>query len=399
MNMANSTVPNDSKELLNLCRAGRLYDIEKWIATGKKLEIEMPRNRRKKALLQVAVETGFHSLVELIAKHDASQSAKNAALADAVELRRLDLVDLLVSAGAEVASVPFAEVLFTWEPKLIHFFLDHGADIITDRPFAAAFGARVRTALRAFLDCRQQHPELATQLQEQLDCALRHFCSEGDLKWVSLLTWAGADSRSLGPVLEKDYTEDPECYTTALREACYARKAEILRKLKPTKDTDDLPDLLKCAAFSVDKETIRYLLDQGANPNDKENGGSSALESALARLNTFEIHRTGGLRSRYSVYNEMDCISELLSRGARWNPDRDQMNWLRQTLMKSDPELTVDLLQLFRKHNACSAEQVHKLIDTPRMKEHLESQTSRLERLGITLKAKAIVTVMLSRRK
>jgi ankyrin repeat protein len=382
--MADSAAPNDSKELLSLCRAGRLYDVEKWIAAGKSQEIETPRNRRKKTLLQIAVETGFHSLVELIAKHGPDQCAKNAALADAVQVRRLDLVELLVSAGAEIAFVPFADVLFTWDPKLIQFFLDHGADVITDCPFAAAFGERVRTALRAFLDCRQKHPELAKQLQEQLDCALRHFCYEGDLKWVSLLTWAGADPRSWGPALEKDYTEDPECYTTGLREACSAGRADIVKKFKPTKDKDNLSDLLNWAAFSVDKETIRYLLDQGADPNEKRDSESSGLDSALARLNTFDIHRTGGLRSKYSVYKEMDCIGELLSRGARWNPDRDHMNWLRKTLIESEPELTIALLELFRKHNACSADQVHRLIDTPRMQEHLASQSLQLLRLGIT---------------
>jgi hypothetical protein len=78
-------------------------------------------------LLQIAVETGFHSLVELIAKHEGDQASKNAALADAVALRRLDFVELLVENGAEITSVPLADVLITWEPKLIRFFLELGA--------------------------------------------------------------------------------------------------------------------------------------------------------------------------------------------------------------------------------------------------------------------------------
>jgi hypothetical protein len=40
----------------------------------------------KKTLLQVAVETGFHSLVELLAKHENREASKNAALGDAVSL-------------------------------------------------------------------------------------------------------------------------------------------------------------------------------------------------------------------------------------------------------------------------------------------------------------------------
>ncbi len=30
---------NDAKELIRMCRAGRLFEIEKWIADGKSLDI------------------------------------------------------------------------------------------------------------------------------------------------------------------------------------------------------------------------------------------------------------------------------------------------------------------------------------------------------------------------
>ncbi len=52
------------------------------------------------------------------------------------------------------------------------------------------------------------------QDQEQADRALRHFCFEGDLKWVSLLMWAGADPRSAGPMFDDD-EDDPAGYITA----------------------------------------------------------------------------------------------------------------------------------------------------------------------------------------
>jgi hypothetical protein len=45
---------------------GRLYAFEKWIADGKALELA----GMKKSLLQIALDIGFHSLVELLAKHD-----------------------------------------------------------------------------------------------------------------------------------------------------------------------------------------------------------------------------------------------------------------------------------------------------------------------------------------
>ena len=112
--------------------------MEKWIA-AKSLEIP---SLKYATLLQVAVETGFHSLIELIAKKGNNQQSKNAALADAVSLHRLDFAQLLVKNGAEVSSVPLADVLLEWNPQIIRFFLDHGADPLEGSPFAVAFRER-----------------------------------------------------------------------------------------------------------------------------------------------------------------------------------------------------------------------------------------------------------------
>jgi hypothetical protein len=53
------------------------------------------------------------------------------------------------------------------------------------------------------------------------------------MKWISLMLWAGANPRSPGPTLYKDYTHDPECFTTAIREATHSGNVEVLKKLKP----------------------------------------------------------------------------------------------------------------------------------------------------------------------
>jgi hypothetical protein len=391
-NTDGNAVANAAKELLGLCRAGRLYEMEKWIAEGKSLDIsEAIKRGRQRSLLEIAVETGFHSLVELIAKHETNQSAKDAALADAASSRRLDLVELLLGNGADIKVVRLADVLLTWEPKLISFFIDHGADPLGGRPFAEAFGAKVRTALRPFLNYKRAHPDLAAQLQEQLDCALRHFCGEGDMKWVSLLMWAGGDPRSQGPCLGKDYTEDLGCYTSGLEEACRSENLDVLKKLKPDANRDNLSKLLDCAAIWERKETLEYLLQIGGNPNDKPNGGSSALDTTLWHLSfvRFDPYRSKKLKSKYDVWRALDCVRELLTHGATWNPnDASAVNSLRRTLLECEPDVTIELLQMFRKHNACPAERVHRLLGTPRMKEHLKAKIDALLRLGIHLDAR-----------
>jgi hypothetical protein len=55
---------------VDFVKADGLYDVERWITPGKSFEgIIGKRN----TLLQIEVETGFHSLVELIAKRERSQ--------------------------------------------------------------------------------------------------------------------------------------------------------------------------------------------------------------------------------------------------------------------------------------------------------------------------------------
>jgi hypothetical protein len=158
--------------------------------------------------LQSVLARGFHSLVELLARSDVGQEAKNEALAGAVSKRHLEFVQLLLANGAEPCAVPFSHVLLSWEPTLIRFFLDHDADFIAGSPFAEAFGARVRTAIRPLVECKQKHPELAHKLQDQAGRALRHFRREGNVKWVSLMLWAGANPRTAARKLGDERCDD-----------------------------------------------------------------------------------------------------------------------------------------------------------------------------------------------
>lgn len=382
-----------AKELIQMCRTGRLYEIERWISEGKSIDISAAsRRRRPESLLELAVGAGFHSLVDLIAKHEQSADAKTAALCASVSARRMDLIEVLCANGADPKTVPLDTVLFEWDPKMIRYFLDRGADPIDGRPFAEAFRERIRTAIRAFVDYKRDHPELGPQLQEQVDCALRYFCGEGDLKWVCLLLWAGANARSQGPCLGKDWTEDPECYTTGLEEACRPESIDVLKKLKPDPKRDSVTELLHNAAMWSRSATLDYLLEIGSDPNDKSNGGSSALDMALRNLDFVRIGSRYGsevLTAVYEVRPIFECVRALVSHGAVWHPDSGYgLNSVRRALEKCQPEVTIELLRLFREFKSCPAETVHQLLGVPRMREHLSSQQHSLVRLGIHLESR-----------
>lgn len=379
--MSENLSTGEGKELLALCRAGKLYEIEAWVAAGR--SIQVPAELRKTPL-QIAVDLGFHSLVRFLAAHEQSQSVKNNALALAVGLRQRELVDLLLEHGAEVTGIPFSDVLLSWEPSLIRLFLNLGADVLTELPFATAFGQRVRTALRPFIEYKTLHPEIASPLQEQIDCALRYFAYEGDLKWVSLLMWAGANPRTAGPRLYEP--DEPECYETALQVAVSGDHIEILQRLKPDPSNDDLDDLLTKAAFLPKVDIIEYLLKLGAKPNRKANGGSAAIDTCLWHIH-FEGRSPFRSRlpiSKYDVHRSFDAIRKLVAHGAIWTPDdRSQLKSVRRTLLECEPGVTVELLRILTSGNACSSETLHELFTSPRLREHLSKEQWWIARLKL----------------
>jgi hypothetical protein len=301
----------NAESLISLCCQGKLYEVQEWISSGKSLDVAAECTTNP---LEVAIDRGFHSLVLLLARSSISQEAKNKALANAVSKRNLEFVQLLLDTGAELSAVPFVKVVLTWEPKLIRFFLDRGADFITDSPFAEAFGARIRTALRPFIECKQKHPELADKLQAQADRALRYFSHEGNLKWVSLMMWAGASPRTEGPSLGEE--DHPDNYTTALKQASYSGNVEILKRLKPQADLDNLSNLLHYAAALGRDDAVSYFLELGAGLNDKENGGSSALDACLWRLNFEHVSFYDRYRQKTlsDVRRTLDLIQKFVER-------------------------------------------------------------------------------------
>jgi ankyrin repeat protein len=386
--MSSPLSASEAKELIRLCESGRLYEVEAWVAGGRSLIV--PKEVRKTPL-RVAISTGFHSLVELMLRHEPRQSEKDDALRHALFLNSPTFVELALAHGASIAAIPFLDVLMTDDRALVAAFLEKGADATTDYPFAHSFHQlRAKTTLGSYLDCRRSRPDLAEQLQQQADMALRQFCQEGNVKWVSLLIWAGANPRSRGPALDDvDHIEDSEWHTTAIAEACFSGNVDILKKLKPS-PTDDLAGMLERAAFSAHRDVLAYLLDLGANPNDRPDGGSSALEACIRHLGWEDFDRIRyGYGANYQtpghkVSKGREAIRLLVERGAIWKPDPSTVNATRRTLYRLEPDVTLELLaRLLSQPDGENA--VRELLRVPRMRKHVASCERELSRLGLTV--------------
>jgi hypothetical protein len=181
-------VPDDIKELIALVRAGKLFTVQKWIAEGKRT---MPPRPYRNSPIDIAVEIGFHSMVEVLLEAGVDQEAKDGLLGEAVWRGNFDLIKLFVEHGANIHAVTFEEVCDTVNPEIIRYFLDCGIDAVTGQPFAHALEEPKRPFLGIYLDYKDKIPELKNQLNQ----ALRFHSGEGRLRWVCLLLWAGADQR------------------------------------------------------------------------------------------------------------------------------------------------------------------------------------------------------------
>jgi ankyrin repeat protein len=114
--------PEDLRILHQLCRDGRLYDVERWIAGGKPLQVtpeSIRKGTRPKTALQIALESGQHSLASLLLRSGYRLELEGYAPLDlTLRARRWDLFDLLLEWGADLKTVDADTVLDTYNVEL-----------------------------------------------------------------------------------------------------------------------------------------------------------------------------------------------------------------------------------------------------------------------------------------
>ena len=91
--------------LIALCKAGRLFDVQKWIASGRPINPPSELKIRKKSPLELAIALGFHSLVEVLLEGGTLvEDQRYSPLNHALGKRRLDLIMLLaeIRGGSQI---------------------------------------------------------------------------------------------------------------------------------------------------------------------------------------------------------------------------------------------------------------------------------------------------------
>jgi hypothetical protein len=358
-----------------LCREGRLFEAVAWLEAGKPAQFDHKNIRCTP--LGIAIDRGFHSLVEVQLKHGFNPTPKH--LAFAVRMGRVGIVELLLEHGADVHWLSFEQVTYWSRPEVLKMFIERGADTCTGYPIAQI----LKRAPRAFLGIYKSYHERFPDWQFQADMALRHFCGEGSIRGVCLLLWLKANPRAKVPV---DADEDQDMWESGLWQACVSGHTEIVKKIGPTREEDDLDELLRLACYGDDKHLLEYLVELGANPNAVPATGETALRSALWAVELrLDSDRHEPYRCRYR--DALDKLKHLVGLGARLNPDdTEELRFLRRCLVKLDWPESYDLIKFLQEHNFADRSVLVGLLKEPKIRQHLEKRLPALARVLPELK-------------
>ena len=376
---------DEIKPLIELCKNGRLFDVQAWIKASHPINSPPPpeKGARKKSPLQVAIDCGFHSLAQVLLEAGAEfQDERYNALEHALSERRLDIIKLLVKHGADIHSLDMAYVFDAWDPKIIEYFIEQGADVETGRPLASALCWRIRTALGVY----KRHKDHFPSFQEQINIALRHHCKEGNLKWVSLILWAGADPLAKGAD-NPDDDPDPDEDLCALEYAALYGHFDIFKlkqiRLDPNHSISE--ELMRWACRADTADFLKELIKNGFKPDGYENSGSSLIQACISNMGwTFDFYSS---RQRKDIDNsesreKIKMIYLLAEKGAKWMPgDRYEVNDARRSLLKMKPDYTVEFIWIMSKFSASTRENIEQLIRTPTMRALLSAHQTRVNEL------------------
>jgi len=353
------------KPLLQLCREGRLYDVERWITEGKPLQLApdaISRGYRPPSALEVALETGQHSLALLLLRNGYRLDLERHNPLDlALKKRRWDLFDLLLEWGADLKSTSVYAVLETYNPELYARFWAAGYDLTQGHEMGATLG--YSTSNRPLLGFAKRHRTEDPRIQTELNIALGYQVREGSEKGISLCLWAGADphaaapNRSFAIRADPDPEEDEEdrfIGWSAIEEAVHCDNLDALKRLGPDPARDDFDELYQWAKGGA----IVAFLASIQPPKDL----TSILEWQLRMM----AHPWPGRRDSRWV------VEALLSCGVRWvEADPDKVGEIRRSLLKLCDDDLRAILSRLKRDDVCAVDTYLELIHTPSMKRRL----------------------------
>jgi hypothetical protein len=311
--------------------------------------VEQPR--RFRTALEIALERQDHSLVLLLVANGYDVNAEpESPLDQALRLRRLDFLDLLLDWGADPRQVDLDTLCDTYESELYERFLRLGIDFSSGH--ALAYALSYHTSNKPLFGFAKRHRLQDPKIQAELDIALARHAWEGNEKGVMLGLWAGADSHAAVPDLQwslGNEGEEGDRYS-AVYAACSSGHVAILERLKPDPSLDDYEELYRCAC---NEKTVELLARSkpAANPS---------------RLVVIHLSRAAWL---FRLDQSLETLQALFKAGVRWEASPiEEIVRTRRGLLKTDDRTFVRLMKLLATDDYCSREMLTELARTPTMR-------------------------------
>jgi hypothetical protein len=340
------------EELHRFCLDGRLYDVERWIQAGRPTQLaagSLIEPRRFRTALEIAFERQDHSLMLLLIANGYDVNAEpESPLDQALRLRRLDFLDLLLDWGADPRQVDLDTLFATYESQLYERFRGLGVDFTSGH--ALAYALAYHTSNKPLFGFAKRHRLLDPKIQVELDIALTHHAWEGHEKGVMLCLWAGADPHAAVPDLRWDSGDAEDCYS-AVYAACSGGHAALLERLKPDPLRDDYEELYRCACTG---KTVELLV-------------RSKLPANPSRVVAIQLSRAA-----WPFRPSLEPLQALFAAGVRWETSPIQeIAGARRDLLKTDDRTFLRLMKLLATDDYCSREVLAELARTSSMRERM----------------------------
>ncbi|MGE0641782.1 MAG: hypothetical protein AB7G12_07350 [Thermoanaerobaculia bacterium] len=346
-------------ELHELCRSGRLYDVERWIQAGRPLQLAAgaAARRRQSTALETALERQDQALILLLVAngYDLTLEPQNP-LDTVLSMRRRDLLDLLIAWGADPRAACVDTLLETYDSQLFERFRELGLDFTKDFAIAHALGDH--TSNKPLFGFVRRHRADIPRMQQALDIALAHHAGEGHEKGVMLCLWAGANPHSQVPWLRYlgfgEVDPEDEDRHSAVEAACSGGHAPILEKLGPNPAVDDFEELYCSAA---NEKVIAVLLRQ-------------KLPKDAGRVIALQVART---HFRFGEYRPVEALRALFAAGVRWQEaSAEEIASSRRDMLRCSDWDFADLMRLLAADDHCSKEVLSQLARTSSLRERMK---------------------------
>jgi hypothetical protein len=352
------------RELIHLCAAGRVYDVERWIQGGRPIQAlgyKRPKKPTVVSPLLTAVRTNNLDLVLLLLcngyRLDLEATEGDSVLDEALKTRAFDIVDLLLKWGADPTAVEASSVVDTYKTDLIDRFWRAGLDYTADQGFVSYLADTVNKPLYGWL--RRNRSD--QRLQDALDVALREAVVENREKPVHLLLWAGAEPHRRVPSARDLGQPDAwqgDMVSSSAEMAIVCGRHQVFDLLRVA----TMPDLEAQASRAHDSATLTKLV------------ALRPLTEWSEVILTF-IREMCPVSWRSSSWDAREALGFIGSSGGKLTTvSRDQMRWLRAELLGI--QQTDDfrwLLRWLKNLEHCDPGIYEELTRTPAMRQKIEA--------------------------